>query len=78
MLNIELKPCPFCRSGNVEVRFDEMKGFYVLCSECGVQVGYAQDILDISEIWNKRDGDYPEEQLPEIEEIFKAEKGSEG
>lgn len=49
----DLKPCPFCGSEKVEMRF-YFSSVYVLCKECCVQTGYLANIKLAWETWNRR------------------------
>lgn len=47
-MTTELKPCPFCGSGDagivrVKTIFDHVTGYLVLCPDCGCTVGFNTD-----------------------------------
>lgn len=50
-MNLRLKPCPFCASRRVEVRYEE---YHVECQDCGAQGPIAKTYSQAEELWNKR------------------------
>lgn len=54
---IELLPCPFCGSNNIEVhRSPEIGNSYcrVLCSDCGISTQFHGKQKKAIDVWNKR------------------------
>lgn len=52
-----LKPCPFCGSTNIEIRYDERDSCYIHCLICDVWVStgtFEPSYEDIVELWNRR------------------------
>lgn len=60
-IGVELKPCPFCGSKNVEV-FKPVNegnvGRAIICNNCDMRVGFlmAFDEIHAAGFWNKRKG----------------------
>lgn len=60
-IGVELKPCPFCGSKNVEV-FKPVNegnvGRAIICNDCDMRVGFpmAFDEIHAAMFWNKRKG----------------------
>lgn len=64
---IEIKPCPFCGSADVELKNGMMWGYAVHCNECGADVIFhgllRADNLDydysdeVIRAWNTRKGE---------------------
>lgn len=53
----ELKPCPFCGSTSVEIRFDERDCSYIQCLICDALVStgvFESSYEDIVKLWNSR------------------------
>lgn len=55
----ELKPCPFCGSKEVRMRFDSViESYYVTCKKCGAEVSQFYGLKDEAvEAWNRRAND---------------------
>ena len=52
-----LKPCPFCGSTNLEIRYDERDCCYIQCLMCDAWVStgiFEPSYEDIVELWNRR------------------------
>lgn len=51
----DLKPCPFCGSDFVLMRWDEDSGHHVACEPCGARVmGGGNSINRATTAWNTR------------------------
>lgn len=52
----ELKPCPFCGSKEVRMRFDSVfESYYVACKKCGADVHQFYGLKDEAvKAWNRR------------------------
>jgi Lar family restriction alleviation protein len=55
----ELKPCPFCGSEEVRMRFDSVfESYCVTCRNCGAKVFQFYGLKDAAvEAWNRRADD---------------------
>ena len=60
MNEIELKPCPFCGSEDIETGYDESRvktkiyGHFVECQDCFGASGYCGTKEDAIKSWNTR------------------------
>ena len=55
MSEIKLKPCPFCGGeGEMIVRGDQQKGYWVKCLQCGAETRYFTSERAAAEAWNMR------------------------
>ena len=48
----ELKPCPFC--GGTELQIQHKNSFYIICTECGIKLGFFKAPQEAIDAWNKR------------------------
>lgn len=53
MIEIELKPCPFCGSTDIDFIDDDWVG-YVYCTNCGVETPNYKPSTGAVEAWNRR------------------------
>ncbi len=52
--NVDLEPCPFCGSKNVNMHYLLANGYYVICEKCEASGGYAFTRKRCVELWNTR------------------------
>lgn len=60
MMNIELKPCPFCGSDNVKINYPVYYSGEVCnvqCYDCNCTTAAFYSPEKASEAWNRREGD---------------------
>lgn len=62
MERIELKPCPFCGTGGIDMHLcrkfvHDNARFFITCSWCGASTGLYFEEKHAIEMWNKRADD---------------------
>ena len=51
----ELKPCPFCGSGSLKIRYKITdRAFYIECQNCGGCGSIDGDLKEAIKAWNRR------------------------
>lgn len=54
---MEIKPCPFCGSGRINLitrRSNDEELFFMKCTFCGVKLEPEEEEEDAIEVWNRR------------------------
>jgi len=50
----EPKPCPFCKSKDLELGLNRERGQFVSCKNCLASGPYGKSGIEVIEVWNKR------------------------
>lgn len=56
MKEIKLKPCPFCGSERIEVKYFYFMP-YIICDKCHAQTPCYSNYKEVCEAWNRRVND---------------------
>lgn len=51
LIDIELKPCPFC--AGKAVLFEDFMPTWVACKKCGATTEARYDVMEVIELWNR-------------------------
>lgn len=50
----DLKPCPFCKSTDLEYRSYDVSRRAIHCNNCRIWIAYPSDDKKLEEAWNRR------------------------
>lgn len=62
MAKIEIKPCPFCGSTEIEIEDNA----YMRCTSCGASSGWKDSPVEAIEAWNSRSTENKSEHIDDI------------